>query len=304
MYECQVCKQFARLTLKEIIRHIRDMHRHFSSPVRCGIHNCPSTATSYESLRQHMYKKHRNELIPDHEDYNSNYPTSTETAAVHDRGHDVSHDGQRDDDHDHDRDGDVANDVDISIAEVNDNPHNMSQSTIETAKFILKIRDGKGLTQTVTGGILRDMQTVVECTTDNLKAKVIKALNSLNKLSSSEIDNIKGLFSPEKMIFTDLDTQYKQENFFQDHFNYVVRCVCAYVCVVCQCVCVVCVSVDVLCVRVWMCTCTDVYAFAWVHGVSVTHTHASIHTHTHTHACTHTCTHTHTYPNAYRHMDT
>ena len=148
----------------------------------------------------------------------------------------VSHDGQRDDDHDHDRD--VANDVDISIAEVNDNPHNMSQSTIETAKFILKIRDGKGLTQTVTGEILRDMQTVVECTTDNLKAKVIKALNSLNKLSSSEIDNIKGLFSPEKMIFTDLDTQYKQENFFQDHFNYVVRCVCvcAYVCVVCQCV--------------------------------------------------------------------
>ena len=152
MYECQVCKQFARLTLKEIIRHIRDMHRHFSSPVRCGVHNCFSTATSYESLRQHMYKKHRNELIP--EDYNSNYLMSTET--VHGRDHDVSHDaGQRDDD-DHDRD--IANhgDVDISIAEVNDNPHNMSQSTTETAKFILKIRDGKGLTQTVTDGILRD----------------------------------------------------------------------------------------------------------------------------------------------------
>ena len=96
------------------------------------------------------------------------------------------------DDDDHDRDRDVANhgDVDISIAEVNDNPHNMSQSTTETAKFILKIRDGKGLTQTVTDGILRDMQAMVECTTDNLKAKVIIALYSLNKLSSSEIDNI------------------------------------------------------------------------------------------------------------------
>ena len=129
MYECQVCKQFARLTLKEIIRHIRDMHRHFLLQlVRCGVHNCPSTATSYESLHQHMYKKHRNELIPDHEDYNNNYsPTSTKT--VHDRGHDVSHDGQHHDDHDRD----VANNVDISIAEVNDNPRNMSQSTIETA---------------------------------------------------------------------------------------------------------------------------------------------------------------------------
>ena len=182
MYECQVCKQFARLTLKEIIRHIRDMHRHFSSPVRCGVHNCTSTATSYESLLQHMYKKHRNELIP--EDYNNN-PTSTET--VHDCDQDVSHDdsgqrdhdsGQRDHD-DHDHDITSHRDVDISIAEINDNPHNMSQSTTETAKFIIKIRDGKGLRQTVTDGILRDMQAVVECTTDNLKAKVITALYSL-----------------------------------------------------------------------------------------------------------------------------
>ena len=125
MYECQVCKQFARLTLKEIIRHIRDMHHHFSSPVRCGIHNCTSTATSYDSLRQHLYKKHRNKLIP--EDCNNNYPTSTETVHDHDHHQD---DGQRDqDDHNHD----------VAIAEVNDNPHNISQSTTETAKFILKI---------------------------------------------------------------------------------------------------------------------------------------------------------------------
>ena len=212
MYGCQVCKQFARLTLKEIIRHIRDMHRHFSSPVRCGIHNCTSTATSYESLCQHLYKKHRNELIP--EDCNNNYPTSTET--VHDEIHNHDH-------HQDDRNHDVA------IAEVNDNPHNISQSTTETAKFILKIRDGKGLTQTITDGILRDMQAVVECTTDNLKAKVITALYSLNKLSNSEIDTIQGLFSSEKMIFTDLDSQYKQEIFFQDHFNYVVAIQCSLV---------------------------------------------------------------------------
>lgn len=105
---------------KEIIRHIRDMHCHFSSPVRCGVENCPSTATSYESLRQHMYKKHRNELIP--EDYNN--PTST-------KAHDIS------DEHDrHDHDPNVADEVDTSIPGINDN---MSQSTIETAKFILKI---------------------------------------------------------------------------------------------------------------------------------------------------------------------
>ena len=65
MYYCQICKQYAWVSLKEIIRHIRDMHRHFTTPVRCGVAGCPSTATSYESLRQHTYKKHRNELIPE-----------------------------------------------------------------------------------------------------------------------------------------------------------------------------------------------------------------------------------------------
>ena len=73
------------------------------------------------------------------------------------------------------------------------------------------------------------MQAVVECTTDNLKAKVITALYSLNKLLNSEIDTIQGLFSSEKMIFTDLDSQYKQEIFFQDHFNYVVAIQCSLV---------------------------------------------------------------------------
>ena len=73
MYSCQICKQYARVSLKEIIRHIRDTHRHFSTPVRCGVEGCPSTATSYESLRQHTYKKHRNELIPG--DHSNTVPT-------------------------------------------------------------------------------------------------------------------------------------------------------------------------------------------------------------------------------------
>ena len=64
MYFCQLCNQYARLSLKEILRHMRDVHRSFSSPVICGVNGCPSTASSYESLRQHMYKKHRDELIP------------------------------------------------------------------------------------------------------------------------------------------------------------------------------------------------------------------------------------------------
>ena len=65
MYECQICKQYARKSLKEIVRHIREVHRSFSTPVSCGVDDCTSSASSYESLRQHLYKKHRSALIPE-----------------------------------------------------------------------------------------------------------------------------------------------------------------------------------------------------------------------------------------------
>ena len=51
------------MTLKEILRHIRDVHRHFTTPVRCGINDYLSTARTYDNLRQHLYKKHGSDLV-------------------------------------------------------------------------------------------------------------------------------------------------------------------------------------------------------------------------------------------------
>ena len=43
---------YARKTYAEVLRHIMEVHPHFSGPVKCGLENCPSTLTTYESLRQ------------------------------------------------------------------------------------------------------------------------------------------------------------------------------------------------------------------------------------------------------------
>ena len=48
-----------------------------------------------------------------------------------------------------------------------------TQSTLEAAKFILKLRDGKRLPQTVTDGILKDIQVVIDSTNDSLKRKLL-----------------------------------------------------------------------------------------------------------------------------------
>ena len=70
MYQCWLCHQFARKTLNGILRHIRGVHPHFEGRVMCGINGCPSTASTYKSLRQHLYKKNaaelKLELLSDH----------------------------------------------------------------------------------------------------------------------------------------------------------------------------------------------------------------------------------------------
>ena len=71
MFLCQICNKYARRTLGEILRHIRDVHRHFTGKVRCGISNCPSTVTSYDSLRHHLYKKHHKDVLKDTGENNS-----------------------------------------------------------------------------------------------------------------------------------------------------------------------------------------------------------------------------------------
>ena len=226
MYFCQICNQYARLSLKEILRHMRDVHQSFSSPVICGVNDCPSTASSYESLRQHMYKKHRDELIPN--------TSTTETENV-DQGHD-----DRDDlSIDHFTNGNYIDEgVAVSPAVASNvlvpssgatsgtscSNYKISESTavLEAAKYILKLRDGKGLTQVVTDSILGDIQTLINCTIESLEKKVMSSLVEANKLSSSELAQIRSLFSLTEEIFKGINTEYKQETFFEEKFSYVV----------------------------------------------------------------------------------
>ena len=208
MYECQICKQYARKSLKEIIRHIREVHTSFSTPVSCGVDDCTSTASSYESLRQHLHKKHRSALIPEARsevhtevELEVTFP-STEEVLELPRGSESS-----------------SSDAHHLVAEPTSRP---SSCKLEAAKYILRVRDGKGLTQVATDGIMRDIDTLINCATDSLERKLTAKLAEIPQLSSSEIASIQAIFSPVRSIFDGLDTVCKQEAFFAENFNYVV----------------------------------------------------------------------------------
>lgn len=167
MYLCQICNQYARLSLKEILRHVRDVHWSFSSPVTCGVNDCSSTTSSYDSLRQHMYKKHRDELIPNSAETEI-LTREAETEQLGDAG------------------TDPRTESIVNLPAVTDDyllssmASSHSTSVIKAAEYILKVRDGKGLTQVVTDSILGDIQTLTHCTTESLKKKVMSGLMDTN----------------------------------------------------------------------------------------------------------------------------
>jgi len=157
-------------------------------------------------LRQHIYKKHRDVLIPpfqnepDHHD-SSLYDPSGDANALNDSS-------------------EIASEPVPIDSESNPSPAN--QQKLEAARFILKIRDGKRLTQTTTDGIIKDIQYMLDHSLSDLKNNLMKVLG--HNLTADLKQKVQEVFSAadSKYLFDGLETQHKQEKFIQDHFQYVV----------------------------------------------------------------------------------
>ena len=183
MYECCICNQHGRRTLSGILRHI-------------GVNGCPRTSSSYEGLRQHMYRYHRDVL---------NVPATVPEAS-----------SSQQEQEEEEEDGYTVEDMQI---EPDFNPSYESTTAI-AAKYILKTRDGRKLTQLCTDGIIQDSKIFVQNTVDILKKKLISAIEG-SGATDTTIAEVHSILDDETLRnpFAHLDTQYKQE---KENFNYVV----------------------------------------------------------------------------------
>ncbi len=95
-------------------------------------------------------------------------------------------------------------------------PLRLPSSTDLGAQFILKTRDGKGLTQTTTDEILHDVKTVLQNTVKTLEQEVLKKVDDLQVITKEEL---KRIFVDETLInpFKNLDTPYKQEKYISSY---------------------------------------------------------------------------------------
>ena len=211
MYECSICQQHARKSLSGILRHIREVHPHFNGKVTCGVNGCPSTPSTYEGLRQHIYRYHKELLC---------------SASDHD-----TEEGIARDDSSTQLDDNLVNQEEDEENVLSPCFHSSEQlsATVIGAKFILKTRDGKKLTQVTTNGIMEDSKLLVQNTVQTIERRVMETL-SFGGVADDIISKVQAVFCDKRLRnpFHGLKTQYLQEKFIQENFNYVVRCVVNY----------------------------------------------------------------------------
>ena len=141
------------------MRHIREVHPHFEGVVMCGIDGCPATPSTYIALRQHMYRFH-NDKITD----STRNPSSSSESICDESG--VA----------------VYTDPEDGIEESTNGTNDLStlpSTQVNGAKFILKTRDGRKLTQVATNGIIEDAKLLVQNAVQNIQKLVVDKLEQL-----------------------------------------------------------------------------------------------------------------------------
>ncbi len=169
MFQCCICHQHARTTIAGILKHIREVHPFVRGAVPCGLDGCAATPSSYEALKAHVYRYHKNLL------------TTTQCQADNE---------------------------DESVCQVKINLRNWKRlkpdlnspsASLNAARFIMKARNGKSLTQAMTSDVVDDVKIILENSISSIKLKV---MNEVKKLSANDhqVTEIESIFSDESIV--------------------------------------------------------------------------------------------------------
>lgn len=192
---------------------------HVNAPrfsLRCIFGGCQTTFTNFHSYKRHIRKKHFRELIHQEEsDQDSDYELNNDLNHAEESTSRIPA-------------SDEFSDLE-SIASLGDNGiegvSSMEESNDrEAALWILKLKEGRKLTQTTTEEILSDVTELCSSIVLRLKNEVHRVLESAD-ITPSNIPGLDDLFSENSsyaLPFCNLQTQYKQVSYFRSHFNFVV----------------------------------------------------------------------------------
>lgn len=191
--ECKMCQHEVAKTMELLLEHVSRVHSHSSNfQISCVVVGCQRTYWNYASFRRHLREAHK---------YYSRQPSNTNQTPF------TSHQ--------------LSNEVDTEdgTEEVYDiEPPTKRQR----AKWILKVRETKKITQVCTENILSDVTHLCSSIVHDLTAAIKHKLTSHNAPPELQED-MKVLETPRfSKPFDGLETHYKQMQYLREHFNFVV----------------------------------------------------------------------------------
>lgn len=185
----------------------------------CGIDDCQVTFTNFHAFKRHLRKKHRHHLS-DMEAEDDDHYSDLETSDVSVVSDDITIS-------DHDMEGDgLVEYCNSSSTSSNVSADWSTRADREraVALWILKLKEGRKLTQSATEEILQDVTELCCDMISNLKSDIYKVLSSAG-INGDDVSGLEDLFhdeSPYMNPFSKLETQYLQKSYYKTYLGFVV----------------------------------------------------------------------------------
>lgn len=211
--QCHLCEDFSVPTRQLLNRHIGRVHGNSHGfHMTCGFESssgvrCETTFNNFHAYKRHVRKKHRENL-------DVRECTAQEEAEPSEERPSVSS-----------AQADSVGDLNDPLEEPCHLPEpNNKNFQREAALWILKLKEGRKLTQSAVDEILSDVTELCTNVVCQLGDQLRSVLNSSN-INPNDISGLNALISetsPYASPFANITTQYLQLSYYRKHLNFVV----------------------------------------------------------------------------------
>ena len=214
-HQCPFC-EFSSATLKQWLSHLRLVHQNDPGfHVCCGIDGCRNTYKKFSSLNSHVYARHKVKIQHTHTH------TLIPTVTINDSGNEENPMG-------------TLTDLDMGEAVQSDIPENdqsdlfdradfdctdmLLQSKKYSANLLLKLKEGRCLSQVTLGDVISGCERIVERALLQAKLSVQRTLSHMGVTDSASV--VEAFEQPRP--FTGLRSKHLQQQFYVQQLGMVV----------------------------------------------------------------------------------
>ena len=216
VWKCPICMSPSP-TFKLYVSHLRLVHsKDPSFKIMCGVDNCREVFGAFSAFNSHVYRHHR-EIIFGGSTMEPQQPPLLPMCGDSNQlpGHSFELDILEVEDED--SDSSINENSDYSIQRSSEH-----LQALAAAKFILKLREGRQISQIAISDVMMGCKNLCKHTVDEIKEGVKATLESAG-MSLKRIPGIAQVLDKDPDPFRNIHNNYLFEKFCTEHLGYLVR---------------------------------------------------------------------------------